>query len=360
MAQEQLTPGSNPPPWLDKNKSFTERSIAANENLGINLAAKKVWNIAKKAWKELITGEAGQERDFEWSKKLQELQNKNEWKMAKWKADWDTTQQQLKRWIEAGGNPNAYFQQGAGATAAGPSMTSSSLGGVGSAVGQLRENAQGFGKLFWEIQNLKEDAKTKEINNGTLDVMNKAKIDEIKANVALLEERKELTKQEATQIMTLLPLTEEKTRAEIEEIKNKSHLLIAETRQAIANAKYLDQRRKTEVYNTAREKWKQFFRDTYSIDPDSANASAIIQAILGGKGSEIIGGFFNFIEDARSELGKRLFSNKSAGRIGYNIGKGLRRIPQFHIAGDILAHTIGGTKWGRNNEKKKGGKSFRW
>lgn len=355
MAQEQPTPGSNPPPWATGSREDIIMELEQQRETDKN----QFYEGLKNLWKE-FTGEAGQERDFKWSKKLQGFQNENEWKMAKWKANWDSTQEQLKRWIEAGGNPAAFFQQGAGAAAAAPQMTSSGLGNVGSSVGQLRENAQGFGKLFWEIQNLKEDAKTKEINNGTLDVMNRTKIDEIKANIAYLQERKELTKQEATQIMTLLPLTEEKTKAEIEEIKNKSHLLIAETRQAIANAKYLDQRRKTEVYNTAREKWKQFFRETYSIDPDSANASAIIQAILGGKGNEIIGGFFNFIEDTKSGLGERLFSDKTGARIGYNIGKGLRRIPQFHIAGDILAHTYGRTKWGRWTRREKGGKSFRW
>lgn len=289
---------------------------------------------------EFLTGKRTQQRDFEYSKKLQDYQNKAQWDMMKWEANYNSTPNQLARWVAAGGNANAFF--GGNQVAAAPNGSASSSGGVGSSVGVLQNAlnpliASGINasKAYWENQKTKAETEGKQIENGTLREMLETNIELTKANIWKAQQDGNLSEWKAKEIKTLLPMTYKKTESEIKQIEAQCSLLLAETQQALANAKYLDQRRKTEVYNTLREKWKKEFSEKWNIDPDSDRMQAVIQTILGGHGQEIIGELFNFVEDGLRGVTDEIKKDMP------DIVKKEKRL------GDLLAE-----KWGKEKKNK--------
>lgn len=312
----------------------------------INMFGSEDDELREFLYNEMAAGNARQYEEYMW--------NKN--------AEYNNEMNALERWMKAGGNPNAFFENKSNSNMSGGG--SGAMGGVTSTAGITAQNFRALNdsfnqnaKLFWEIQNMKEDATKKSLENGTFEKVTETQIDLWKSQILKNQQEGNLSEAKANEILTLLPLVKDKTNAEIEQIKNNSSYLTAKTKEALSNAKYLDQRRKTEVYVTLKAEWENTFREKYGIDPTSQGVQAIIQSILSGKGDEVLGAFFGFIGDAINNIGDQL---PNAGDIGYNVGKAARHIPQFRLIGDTMHWIKESYQERKKREERAKNKHYTW
>lgn len=352
MPQDNTNTGNYKPQWgINKADEINQQINQATGNEGFMSWLINLFGSEDDQMREFLLNEmaAGNTRGYE-----EYMWNKN--------AEYNKEINALQRWTEAGGNPNAFFENRStqGMTGGG----SSAMGGVTSTAGITAQNMRALsdtfnqnGKLFWEIQNLKEEATKKSLENGTYEKVTQTQIDLWNSQIEKNVKDGQLSQEKAKEIQTLLPLTANKTQAEIEQIKNNSSYLLAKTYESIKNAKYLDQRRKTEVYATMKGEWENVFRTKYGIDPSSQGAQAIIQSILAGKGDQVIGAFFGFVSEAFNAIGDVL---PDGAEVGKKIGKGLRYIPQFRMLGDVMNFVNTKYEEKKKKDEMKKNKHYKW
>lgn len=257
--------------------------------------------------------------EYLYSLALQRNQNDTEWAMMKWKAEKDSTPNKLREWIDAGGNPNAFFNNGSGVIAA-PTGAASGTGGVSHNAGAIMQALQGTrdtmrtgleaSRQYWENENLKQDAKAKEITNTTLGETNQVNIAEAHARIKKMQQDGQLSEAQTRQIDTMLPHMVDKTKSEIGEIKAKTWDLLGVTEEAMARIQNLRQDTAKKLQETLAEKWRNTFRQDMNIDPMSPPITQLIQWLTSKKNTDsakkTLTEFFAAIGEDTKGLGKQI------------------------------------------------------
>ena len=301
----------------------------AQDNPGYNKT--KAANLIKRGIEDIedfFTGRQSQERQYNYDLAMQNEANK--WQEEMWKKtnEYNTPQNELARWMAAGGNPNAYFggntMEGASAmSSAAPGNISSTAGMLQTAVGQAVNTA----KAYWENRKTKAEAEKEEINNGTLRELNQETINEIKSRVQLNEKTKELTGWQAKQIEQLLPGLVGKTNAEIGEIQERTNNLILQRDEINARISNMNAQTRGQILANEKAEWEKLFRDDFGIDPTAAPMSMLIQNILKGKGTEVLDQLFSYIDQTIEHV----FNNENSlpNVMGRKIGQKLKDIINY-------------------------------
>lgn len=284
---------------------------------------------------DYFTGKYSQMREAQYQDYFLEKQMDFDREMWEKENEYNSTANQLKRWIEAGGNPNAFFGGGTN-TGNASSVSAPSGAAVGSTIGVLQNamnSTMAAAKTFWENRKLKAEAQGQEIENGTLRELNLARIKEIQGHVALMEKQGKLTEWQAKQIMKLLPGLEGKTNAEIDQIREQTNLLMEQTKESKARRHNLNADTRVKVQQKLKLEWEKTFREQFGVDPTASPIQMLIQNILQGKGEDVLAKIFQYIqgaEDTIPEMVPELIPKKfnpenwsNEAKIGKKIGKNL-------------------------------------
>lgn len=217
---------------------------------------------------------------------LAQTMYQNDWSLYMWNEQnkYNSTKEQLKRWMEAGGNPNAFFGGGTN-TGNASSITSATGGGFAGTPGLGMQSLAAISdmtKTFWENKKIKAEAEKQEIENGTLNKINEATVQQIQANTKHLEKQANLTDAETKQVLEMLPYLKGKTSSEIEEINKRKENLIEQGE----NLKEERKKIKAETWEKLSEayikQWEAWYRTTYGINPEADWKNQIIQFLTGG------------------------------------------------------------------------------
>lgn len=248
----------------------------------------------------LISGKDAEYRNFLYNKLATEYQNKQEWKM--WRANnaYNTTAEQLKRWLQAGGTAASFFAAQAGATASQAPSAASQAGTASYSNGTeslnaLANTANTAMNSYWEMQKKKAETEKLNLENGKFNEMTDAMIQERIAHVKLMEHQGQLTKAQATQISELLPYLKKKSEAEIDELKERANLLI-EQQKTQKRQRWLMKKEgeklnwdtKVSEYNSYKLQWENEFRNKWGIDPSQSGWSALIKSLASGAGENTL------------------------------------------------------------------------
>lgn len=290
-----------------------------------------------------FSGRAAEKRAFNYD--MMKMFYQNNFNEYMWNKEnlYNSTQQQLKRWLAAGGNANAFFGGGTN-TGNASSITSSSPGSgapiTGMGMGSLSGTMDNV-KSFWESRKTKAEAEGKEIENGTLRKLNEANIDNILEDTRLKERQGIYTNSQARQIESLLPGLIGKTNAEIAKLREETNNLITENSEIRARTKNLREDTRNKVLENEKLQWDQLFRDEFGVDPSAQPIQMLIQNILNGKGTNVLQAILDYAEEGGEFIGNEfqshqnkktkaikdrlLFGNPGLLGVGYGIHKRWKR-----------------------------------
>lgn len=263
-----------------------------------------------------LTGANSQQREYLYNLATMDYQKEIDNYWFKKKNDYDNTTQQLKRWMAAGGNPNAFFGgqnvEGAAAMSAGsggmPSSTAGILGNL--LLGGVDSSIKGSA-TFWDNEKKKAEAQGIMINNGTLKEINEATLKKIYSDINLQVKEGKLKDTERLQIKALLPGLLGKTNAEIENIKQDTARLIEETKNLQKTRVKMKWETKKAMEEALAEKWMNKYRWDFGIDPKNPMLNNLITASIRGTGPKLMTTMFKVIDDCLFKAGKILKSNRN-------------------------------------------------
>lgn len=229
------------------------------------------------------SGRGAEERAYMYD--MLKMYYQNNWTEYMWNQEnqYNSTPEQLKRWIEAGGNPNAFFGGGTN-TGNASSVTSASPGSGNPAYGMGMEALQGASQLtkdFWEQRKTKAEAEQKEIENGTLHEINEATLEQIRKNAKKIESETHKTNADTKQVLEMLPYLKGKTSAEIEVLDQEKNKL----QQEGENLKQMHKKLKAETWEAVCKayikNWEAWYRRAYGVNPESGWVNMILQYLTG-------------------------------------------------------------------------------
>lgn len=349
---------------LNTRSGYNPMPIAGNDtNTRGQTNTSKPQNFLDRLWENVedyFTGKHSQARDYMYDQLKMDRQEAFEKEMWEKTNAYNSPAQQLARWKEAGGNPNAFF--GGGTNTGNASMAPAPTGGgaAGSTIGVLGNSvgtAVNAAKAYWETMKTKAEAEGKQMENGTYMRRTEAEIQQTIAATTLAAKQGNLADWQAKQIEDLLPGLVGKTNAEIDEIKQRTWNLLDENEFIKERTKNLKEDTAIKIKEKEKLKWEKLFRDQYGVDPNTGPMQMLIQNILSGKGVNVLQTIWGYFEGdyGVDEFVDKLQDKKHhiEGTREYQKGKALQQQLLFHNPGLIGAYYSAKKLWGRNKRKRE-------
>lgn len=260
-----------------------------------------------------LSGKDAEYRNYMYNKLAADTQWQRELKMWKMNNEYNSTKNQLKRWLEAGGTAAAFFAQNqAGSSQApnAPTQAATASYANGPEGIQALTNATNTAmQSYWQMRKTKAEAEGKDLENGKYIELTDAMIAEKLGHVKLMEQQGNLTHWQATQIKELLPFLKGKSEAEIDQIKESTNLLREQQKTQRKQrwlmgkqGKKLDQDTLVGQYTANKLQWENEFRNKWGIDPSQHGWASLIQVLAQGKGGEIFDGLFQSLEGVGEDI----------------------------------------------------------